>query len=328
MAILNRESTSFVSKRFIAPIVAPSDYKELIGATDEIGLADTSAVIPGITGIATQSSIGNTWALNVQEQGYGIGQVVVPTYVIQARWKYNILEEANLERNVPGLGMQHLQDKMLDLALGMRIRQLVLHGNDKNEGLVNNTMTANITGGATGSNAGSWKADPGVILQEILHHVDSVMASVYSRGKSIKICMPTALKTYLNTALIGTSNYLNSGSTHSVGGALQIVLEQAFKKEVSILEDNTLIDMTTTPGTTKYQMLIVVPTLEAERGSELYDTSFELGDDINTYLAISGLQKGINPAQDGYMSGWASITCSAGVTLRKEGSLLLSGTFK
>lgn len=325
MGIFNRESTSFVSKRFIAPIVAPSDYKELIGATDEIGLADTSAVIPGITGIATQTSIGNTWALNVQEQGYGIGQVVVPTYVIQARWKYNILEEANLERNVPGLGMQHLQDKMLDLAFGMRIRQLVLHGNAKNEGLVNNTMTANITGGS-GAAAGSWKADPGVILQEILHHVDSVMAGVYSRGKSIKICMPTALKTYLNTALIGTSAYLNSGSTHSIGGALQIVLEQAFKKEVSILEDNTLIDNSTT-GTTKYQMLIVVPTLEAERGSELYDTSFELGDDINTYLAISRLQKGINPAQDGYMSGWASITCSAGVNLRKEGSLLLTGTF-
>lgn len=315
MAILNRESTSFVSKRFIAPIVAPSDYKELIGATDEIGLADTSAVIPGITGIATQSSIGNKWALNVQEQGYGIGQVVVPTYVIQARWKYNILEEANLERNVPGLGMQHLQDKMLDLALGMRIRQLVLHGNAANEGLVNNTLTANISGG------GSWKQDPGQILQEILHHVDSVMAGVYSRGKAIKICMPTALKTYLNTALIGTSNYLNSGSTHSVGGALQIVLEQAFKKEVSILEDNTLID-----STGKYQMLIVVPTLESERGSELYDTSFELGDDINTYLAISGLQKGINPAENGFMSGWASITCSAGVNLRKEGSLLLSGT--
>lgn len=315
MAILNRESTSFVSKRFIAPIVAPSDYKELIGATDEIGLADTSAVIPGITGIATQSSIGNTWALNVQEQGYGIGQVVVPTYVIQARWKYNILEEANLERNVPGLGMQHLQDKMLDLALGMRIRQLVLHGNAANEGLVNNTLTANVSG------TQSWKQDPGTILQEILHHVDSVMAGVYSRGKSIKICMPTALKTYLNTALIGTSAYLNSGSTHSVGGALQIVLEQAFKKEVSILEDNTLID-----STGKYQMLIVVPTLEAERGSELYDTSFELGDDINTYLAISGLQKGINPAKDGFMSGWASITCSAGVNLRKEGSLLLSGT--
>lgn len=314
MAILNRESTSFVSKRFIAPIVAPSDYKELIGATDEIGLADTSAVIPGITGIATQSSIGNTWALNVQEQGYGIGQVVVPTYVIQARWKYNILEEANLERNVPGLGMQHLQDKMLDLALGMRIRQLVLHGNAANEGLVNNTLTANVSGG-------SWKQDPGQILQEILHHVDSVMAGVYSRGKSIKICMPTALKTYLNTALIGTSSYLNSGSTHSVGGALQIVLEQAFKKEVSILEDNTLID-----STGKYQMLIVVPTLEAERGSELYDTSFELGDDINTYLAISGLQKGINPAKDGFMSGWASITCSAGVNLRREGALLLSGT--
>lgn len=315
MAILNRESTSFVSKRFIAPIVAPSDYKELIGATDEIGLADTSAVIPGITGIATQSSIGNTWALNVQEQGYGIGQVVVPTYVIQAKWKYNILEEANLERNVPGLGMQHLQDKMLDLALGMRIRQLVLHGNAANEGLVNNTLTANVSG------TQSWKQDPGTILQEILHHVDSVMAGVYSRGKSIKICMPTALKTYLNTALIGTSAYLNSGSTHSVGGALQIVLEQAFKKEVSILEDNTLID-----STGKYQMLIVVPTLEAERGSELYDTSFELGDDINTYLAISGLQKGINPAKDGFMSGWASITCSAGVNLRKEGSLLLSGT--
>lgn len=315
MAILNRESTSFVSKRFIAPIVAPSDYKELIGATDEIGLADTSAVIPGITGIATQSSIGNTWALNVQEQGYGIGQVVVPTYVIQARWKYNILEEANLERNVPGLGMQHLQDKMLDLALGMRIRQLVLHGNAANEGLVNNTLTANVSG------TNSWKQDPGQILQEILHHVDSVMAGVYSRGKSIKICMPTALKTYLNTALIGTSAYLNSGSTHSVGGALQIVLEQAFKKEVSILEDNTLID-----STGKYQMLIVVPTLEAERGSELYDTSFELGDDINTYLAISGLQKGINPAKDGFMSGWASITCSAGVNLRREGTLLLSGT--
>lgn len=315
MAILNRESTSFVSKRFIAPIVAPSDYKELIGATDEIGLDNTSAVIPGITGIATQSSIGNTWALNVQEQGYGIGQVVVPTYVIQARWKYNILEEANLERNVPGLGMQHLQDKMLDLALGMRIRQLVLHGNAANEGLVNNTLTANISG------TNSWKQDPGQILQEILHHVDSVMAGVYSRGKSIKLCMPTALKTYLNTALIGTSNYLNSGSTHSVGGALQIVLEQAFKKEVSILEDNTLID-----STGKYQMLIVVPTLEAERGSELYDTSFELGDDINTYLAISGLQKGINPAKDGFMSGWAAITCSAGVNLRKEGSLLLSGT--
>ena len=321
MAILNRESTSFVSKRFIAPIVAPSDYKELIGATDEIGLADTSAVIPGITGIATQTSIGNTWALNVQDQGYGIGQVVVPTYVIQARWKYNILEEANLERNVPGLGMQHLQDKMLDLALGMRIRQLVLHGNAKNEGLVINTITANISGG-TGAAAGSWKQDPGKILQEILHHVDSVMASVYSRGKSIKICMPTALKTYLNTALIGTSSYLNSGSTHSVGGALQIVLEQAFKKDVSILEDNTLIN-----SDNKYQMLIVVPTLEAERGSELYDTSFELGDDINTYLAISGLQKGINPAKDGFMSGWASITCSSGINLRKEGSLLLSGTF-
>lgn len=321
MAILNRESTSFVSKRFIAPIVAPSDYKELIGATDEIGLADTSAVIPGITGIATQTSIGNTWALNVQDQGYGIGQVVVPTYVIQARWKYNILEEANLERNVPGLGMQHLQDKMLDLALGMRIRQLVLHGNAKNEGLVSNTITANISGG-TGAAAGSWKQDPGEILQEILHHVDSVMASVYSRGKSIKICMPTALKTYLNTALIGTSSYLNSGSTHSVGGALQIVLEQAFKKDVSILEDNTLIT-----SDNKYQMLIVVPTLEAERGSELYDTSFELGDDINTYLAISGLQKGINPAKDGFMSGWASITCSSGINLRKEGSLLLSGTF-
>lgn len=315
MAILNRESTSFVSKRFIAPIVAPSDYKELIGATDEIGLDNTSAVIPGITGIATQTSIGNTWALNVQEQGYGIGQVVVPTYVIQARWKYNILEEANLERNVPGLGMQHLQDKMLDLAMGMRIRQLVLHGNAANEGLVNNTLTANISG------TQSWKQDPGQILQEILHHVDSVMAGVYSRGKSIKLCMPTALKTYLNTALIGTSNYLNSGSTHSVGGALQIVLEQAFKKDVTILEDNTLID-----STGKYQMLIVVPTLEAERGSELYDTSFELGDDINTYLAISGLQKGINPAKDGFMSGWAAITCSAGCNLRKEGSLLLSGT--
>lgn len=315
MAIFNRESTSFVSKRFIAPIVAPSDYKELIGATDEIGLADTSAVIPGVTGVATQTSIGNTWALNVQEQGYGIGQVVIPTYIIQARWKYNILEEANLERNVPGLGMQHLQDKMLDLAFGMRIRQLVLHGNAANEGLVNNTLTANISG------TQSWKQDPGQILQEILHHVDSVMAGIYSRGKAIKICMPTALKTYLNTALIGTSAYLNSGSTHTVGGALQIVLEQAFKKSVTILEDNTLID-----SSGKYQMLIVVPTLESERGSELYDTSFELGDDINTYLAISGLQKGINPAKDGFMSGWASINCSAGVNLRKEGSMLLSGT--
>lgn len=314
MAILNRESTSFVSKRFIAPIVAPSDYKELIGATDEIGLADTSAVIPGITGIATQSSIGNTWALNVQEQGYGVGQVVVPTYVIQARWKYNLLEEANLEKNVPGLGMQMLQDKMLDLALGMRIRQLVLHGNAANEGLLSNTKTANVSGNQ------SWKQDPGTILQEILHHVDTVMAGVYSRGKSIKICMPTALKTYLNTALIGTSNYLNSGSTHSVGGALQIVLEQAFKKEVSILEDNTLIEGS------NYKMLIVVPTLESDRKEGVYDTNFDLGDDINTYLAISGLQKGINPAKDGFNSGWAAITCSSGVTLRSEGSLVLTGT--
>lgn len=314
MAILKRESTAFVSNRCVTQIVAPSDYKQLVGATDKIDLGNTSAIIPSLQ-ITTNSSIGDTWAEELDKQNFGVGQIEIPAYLVKAKWRYNVVEESNLEKNIPGLGMQKLQDALINEALGLRMRQLVIHGNKAGEGLVNNTTQANITTG--------WKKDPGELLTEILGHIGDLMAGIYSRGKEIKIACPAALEAYLNTALVGTSNYLNSGSTYSVGGALQRVLEDAFKKPVSIIIDSTLY---TDGDPTKPEMLVVVPTLEAEESSDLFSTSFQVDlNDANTYMAVSALDKKFNPENDGFVSGYAALRTTSAVNLRREGSMLIKG---
>lgn len=316
MAILKRESTAFVSKRCVTPIVAPSDYKKLIGATDEIDFANTSAIIPTVSGITTATSIGDTWADELDRQNFGVGQIELPAYIIKAKWRYDVVEETNFEKNIPGLGMQQMQDALINEALGLRVRQLVIHGHKPGEGLVNNTTQANLTGGG-------WKKDPGELLSELLGHISDLIAGVYSRGRSLKICIPASLEAYLNTALISTSKYLTSGSTMSTGGALKKVLEDSFKKDVEIIVDSTLF---TDGDTSKPQMLVVIPMLEAEPESELLSTTFQVDlNDANTYMAISALDKKFNPEQDGYITGYASLRTTAGYNLRKEASLLIKG---
>lgn len=317
MAILKRESTAFVSNRCVTEIVAKSDYKELIGATDEIGLENTSVVIPTLK-ITTNTSIGDTWLDDVDVQNFGVNQIEIPAYIVKAKWRYNVLEEVNLEKNIPGLGMRNLQSALVNEAVGLRLRQLVLYGNEAGEGLVSNCTEANISG--TG-----WKKDSGELLSELLQHISELMSSSYSMGTSIKICMPVALESYLNTSIINTSKYLTSGSTHSIGGALQKVLEEAFKIPVSIIIDNTLYE---DGNQQKPQMLVVIPTLKAkENSSDIFSTEFTLGlNDANSYMAISPLDEKQNVEVDGYSSGYAYLRASAGMNLRKECALLIKGS--
>lgn len=316
MAILRRESTAFVSPDVIVPLVAKSGYKKVIGKVQNIDFKSTSFVLPKIKNFGTPSSISNTWNPNAQEVNYSIGQIENPTYLIQAKYKYNLQDEANFEANINGMGMQEFQDGLIDLAMGMRVRQLVLHGFAANEGILANATKSNLTG--------NWSAlDAGVLLSELQQHIGKLLANTKSAGREIKLMMTNRLYSYLNTLIVSTSNYLNAGSTKVVGEALKDAIEGATGKSVEILTDDTMVD-----STGKEMFVMVIPDLSNDfANNDLFDIGFAKGSMTNTYLGVSEQIKKVNPEIDGYKSGLTSLVCSAGITTRSEGTYIISQAF-
>lgn len=318
MAHLKRYTTGFTSQRVLKALVAPSGYKSLIGATDNIDFGTSYSYIPTIDGLVTYAEANTTWNLDQMEQRYQIDQIEIPCYIIKAKWRYNKLESENFSKNIPGSSLQTLQDKLAEAAIDMKLRQMVIHGNTANGGLLSNSTQVNLSGG--------WKKlDPGVLLSELLIHIGKMLADVQGRGSKIVIMMHSELQSYLYSALINTSKYLQSGSTFGTAGALSKILSHEYGKQVEIVQDNTLVG--TGSGVDQvFKMLVVVPDLvdsSAFGGEELLQLNSD-SDLISTYMAVSNMSKQINPEIDGMLSGYAHMTASEGVSVRKEGVLVIS----
>lgn len=315
MAILRRENTAFVSNDVIVPLVAKSDYKKVLGKVQTIDFKSTSFVLPAITGLSTPSSISNTWNPNGADVKFGQGQIEIPTYVIQAKYSYNLQDESNFEANIPGMSMQDMQDSLIDLAMGMRVRQLVLHGYAANEGILANATKSNLTQ--------NWSAlDSGVLLKEIQTHISKLLSATKQNGKELKFIMTNRLYSYLNTLLVGTSNYIHGGTTKVVGEALKDSLESATGKKVEILVDDTMLDGT------KEMFVMVIPDLANDSlAADAYDIGFAKGSFTNTYLAISEMKKQINPEFNGVKSGLVSIVSTPGFSTRSEATYIISQDF-
>lgn len=315
MAILRRENTAFVSNDVIVPLVAKSDYKKVLGKVQTIDFKSTSFVLPAITGLSTPSSISNTWNPNGADVKFGQGQIEIPTYVIQAKYSYNLQDESNFEANIPGMSMQEMQDGLIDLAMGMRVRQLVLHGYAANEGILANATKSNLTQ--------NWSAlDAGVLLKEIQTHISKLLSATKQNGKELKFIMTNRLYSYLNTLLVGTSNYIHGGTTKVVGEALKDSLESATGKKVEILVDDTMLDGT------KEMFVMVIPDLANDSlATDPFDIGFAKGSLTNTYLGISEMKKQINPEFNGVKSGLVSIVSTPGFSTRSEATYVISQDF-
>lgn len=316
MAVFKQESSTHVSKGVLGPRIAKSQYMSLIGFQEDIEIGRTSVAIRGIGSVGTQTAVSNTWNAPAQEQDFSQDQILIPTYNVEAYWKYNPLEEANLAINIPSIGMAQLQEKLVDLALGMRLRQMVINGVDANQGMLNNTTTANMTQ--------NWSAlDAGVLLSELLTHISNLLTAVQNGGTTIKLIMPIKLLNLLNTKIINTSTYLNSGSTGTVSSALKETIEKATGKSVELLQDNTLVK-----SDGKLQMLIVIPNLGYEDDSSEFGVGSYIGDDFTTYLGISNQNKFVNAPMNGVLSGKNSFTATPGVVVRKEAAVLIEQAYQ
>lgn len=315
MAILRRENTAFVSNDVIVPLVAKSDYKKVLGKIQQIDFKSTSFVLPAITGLSTPSSISNTWNPNSGIVNFGQGQIEVPTYVIQAKFSYNLQDESNFEANIPGMSMQEFQDGLVELAMGMRVRQLVLHGYAANEGVLANATKSNLTA--------NWSAlAPDALLREIQTHISKVLSATKQNGKELKFIMTNKLYSYLNTLIVSSGAFISGGSTKVIGEALKESLESATGKKVEILVDDTMLDGT------KEMFVMVVPDLANDSDAkDAFDIGFAKGSMTNTYLGISELKKEINPQFNGVKSGLVSIVSTPGFSTRSEATYVISQEF-
>lgn len=314
MAIFNRQSTGYVAPSVISPIVAKSDYEKLLGKIEKLAGDDAQAVsavyIPTISNISTASSVSNSWVYDAGDQKFGLGQIEAPTYLIQATYSYNELEEANLSKNVPSVGMQSLQDSLVDLAFAARVRSAVISGLGANEGLVSNAQSQNSAKALSAST-------PEDIYEDLVKAINNLLNSTFNRGGKIIVCGSYTLINKINTNILNTQKFIANGSTVPVSKALQAVLSAVSGKQIEFVYDNTIGDK---------KLLFVIPDLNdtPAEGGELPKLSFNIGDTFNTYFACSDIKDKTNPEINGVKSGLSSLNITSGVNARREASLVLT----
>lgn len=320
MASLKRTSTGYVSKKFLAPIIIKSDYKKLIGNFEEIPFASTECYVPAMLGMATPSAIGNSWNPEVTEQSYHIGQAELPTYIITSQYRYNELDVENFAMNIPGKSLPELQDELIDLSLGLRVRQLALHGYQANEGLLATSKTVSVSG--------NWSTMTGsALLSQLLNQVNTMLSSVGNAGKQIVICGSVRLINMINMTLVNTDTYLKSGSTGTSGSILKDVVSSAVGKEVIICIDDTLGHGGVDGKDEK--LLITIPELTYENQSGEYEIGMQFGSTVtNTYMGISGQIKKTYPETASGYSGQVRIAVTPGTSLRPQGSVCLTAKWE
>ncbi len=325
MSILQREVSSVVVNGVLLPQTANSDFLKNIGKhNNQVAIGNTSAVILAINPINTTTTISQTWHSNRENQGYSVGQIKIPVYLVNAHFEYSKYESNLFSNNVPNLALQDLLSSFCVQAINQRMRQAVYHGLSTNEGLLYNTTE--YTFGADSDNKTALTAmNPNFVLTKLFAMINQLLSNVLNRGDSLVITSSLRVINYLNTTIVPLADYQKSGGgTSTIGLTIKDVIKQAFNINTEIIIDTTF------ENESGDKLMMCVPSLKKDNSE--YNLNYAGDIDSmpeNTFLDTgSGAIPSMNPELNGRFSGNYDCVMTAGAVLRPEAVLTTTLTYQ
>lgn len=314
MSILLREASSVTIPGVLLPQSADSGFLENIGLKDsKLSFGNTSVNITTINPINTATTLSQTWNSDREKQGYDVGNMKIPAYVINAHYEYNKREAGIFSNNVPGLSLHNLLSSFCVQAINQRLRQAVFHGLGINEGLL--AHATEITFGADGQNTTLTSMNPTFVLKKLLHIINTAMSATLNRGEKIVITSSLRVINYLNLTIVPLADYLKSGGTQSITNTIQDVIKNAFGIECAVVIDSTF------ESAQKDTISVVIPSIKSGNEGEYSMNYAGAKDNIsaNTFIDVGqGAVNELNPEVNGYVSGNFNMIATSGVALRNE----------
>lgn len=314
MSIILRESSGVTINGVLLPQSADSGFLENIGLKDDkLGVGNTSVNITTINPINTSTTLSQTWHSDREKQGYDVGNLKIPAYVVNAHYEYNKREAGIFSQNVNGLSLHNLLSSFCIQAINQRLRQAVFHGLSINEGLLANSTE--FTFGADGTNTTLTTMNPQFVLKKLLHMVGMAMSETLNRGDKIVITSSLRVINYLNLTIVPLADFLKAGGTQSIANTIADVVKSAFGIECKIVIDSTF------EGAQGDTLSVIIPSVKPS-ATEEYSMNYagkQSNINANTFIDVgAGAIHELNPELNGYTSGNFSMVLTSGVALRGE----------
>lgn len=314
MSILLREASSVTVPGVLLPQVADSGFLENIGLKDDkLGVGNTSVNITTINPINTATTISQTWHSDREKQGYDVGSIKIPAYVINAHYEYNEREAGIFSKNVVGMSLQNLLSSFCIQATNQRIRQAVFHGLSFNEGLL--ASATEITFGADGANTTLTSMSPAFVLKKLLQILNDAMSATLNRGSKVVITSSNRVINYLNTSIVPITDYAKGGGTETIALTIKDVISKAYNIECVVVIDSTF------ENANGDVLSIIIPSLKSH-DMDAYSVNYAGKQDniqANTFIDLGGLTTHqVNPSTNGYVSGNYNTILTSGCVLRGE----------
>lgn len=315
MSILLREASSVTIPGVLLPQTADSGFLSNIGLKDnKLDFGNTSINITTINPINTSTTISQTWHSDREKQGYDVGNIKIPAYVINAHYEYDKREAGIFSKNVNGLSLQNLLSSFCVQAINQRLRQAVFHGLSINEGLLSHAT--DITFGADENNKTKLtEMNPTFVLKKLMNVINQAMSATLNRGNKIVITSSLRVINYLNLTIVPLADYLKGGGTQSISNTISDVIKNAFNIDCEIVIDSTF------ESATKDIISFVIPCIKDNFNDEYSMNYAGKQDNINanTFIDVGGgAINELNPEINGYISGNFTMCLTSGVALRNE----------
>lgn len=315
MSLLLREASSVTLPGVLLPQVADSGFLENIGEKgNQLEIGNTSINITTINALNTTSSVSQTWHTDREKQGYNVGNIKIPAYIVNAHYEYDKREAGIFSKNVNGLSLQNLLSSLCIQAINQRLRQGVFHGLSINEGLLSQATTFTF-GADSNQKTKLTEMQPAFLLKKLMNMINDAMNATLNRANKIIITSSLRVINYLNLTIVPLADFLKSGGTQSVTSTIKDVIQSAYNIECKVVIDSTF---ETKSGDF---LSVVIPSLKATEADDFSVNYAGRSDNIkaNTYLDVGqGAINELNPELNGYVSGNFTMALTSGVALRPE----------
>lgn len=315
MSILLREASSVTIPGVLLPQTADSGFLENIGLKDnKLEFGNTSVNITTINPINTPTTISQTWHSDREKQGYNVGNIKIPAYVVNAHYEYDKKEAGIFSKNVEGLSLQNLLSSLCVQAINQRLRQGVFHGLGLNEGILAHATTITF-GQDENQKTKLTEMNPTFVLKKLMNMINQAMSATLNRGDKIVITSSLRVINYLNLTIVPLADFLKGGGTQSITSTISDVVRNAFGIECKVVIDSTF------ESSTADTISVVIPSIKASDESEFSMNYAGKQNNINanTFLDVgNGAINELNPEMNGYVSGNFTMALTSGVSLRSE----------
>lgn len=324
--IFSRIQPSVTLPSVLIPHTQDVDFHKYVGAKTNLGdVAAQSLYITTINNVNSETSVGQQWGQDKTRQGYTMGQISAPYYIIRAYIEYARDERAIFESVSNGMSLPTFLENVAKQGINQRRGQGILFGFDStlNQGILANatevTMPADSNGNASVSTYNITELQ--VFLSKL---VADMQSNTLNTAKPLVFTSSFRVINYLKSAIYGLKLDTGNVAIDSVANVFDKVASQWLGAKIEFVANDLL------KGDTQDTIALIArgvspdetdPTISqnlAAQGGITYNTMYD---------AALDLIREERPADFGLYSSELTYKMTSGVTLRNESVIKIKVAF-